>query len=80
MVHTLAGTDIGGKAEALAAASQFKRSQPYANQPASRAMLSVPAGRNCGLSNGQLRWPVLELADDNDNVGWVSDDNLVASQ
>lgn len=81
MVQNLGGIDIGGKAAAPSRSYTVQtpttlRSTP---SPTGKVVRALPAGivvYPTGTKDG-MYW---EVADDNDNVGWVKNDNLSASQ
>jgi hypothetical protein len=81
MVQNLGGIDVGGKAAAPSRSYTVRtpttlRSAP---SPTGKVLRALPAGivvYPTGTKDG-MYW---EVADDNDNVGWVKNDNLSASQ
>jgi curli biogenesis system outer membrane secretion channel CsgG len=81
MVNNLGGIDIGGK-EAAPSRSftvQTATTLRSAPNPTGKVMRALPVGLTVyptGNKDG-MYW---EVADDNDNVGWVKNDSLAASQ
>ncbi|HTN41124.1 MAG TPA: CsgG/HfaB family protein, partial [Asticcacaulis sp.] len=81
MVNNLGGVDIGGK-EAAPSRSftvQTATTLRSAPNPTGKVVRALPVGLTVyptGNKDG-MYW---EVADDNDNVGWVKNDSLAASQ
>jgi hypothetical protein len=81
MVQNLGGIDVGGKAAAPSRSYtvQTPTTLRSAPSPTGKVVRALPAGivvYPTGTKDG-MYW---EVADDNDNVGWVKNDNLSASQ
>ncbi len=81
MVNNLGGVDIGGKAAAPSRSFTVQTATTLrsAPSPTGKVMRALPVGLTVyptGNKDG-MYW---EVADDNDNVGWVKNDSLAASQ
>ncbi|ESQ92348.1 SH3 domain-containing protein [Asticcacaulis benevestitus] len=81
MVNNLGGIDVGGKAAAPSRSYTVQTATTLrsAPSPTGKVLRALPVGLvvyPTGTKDG-MYW---EVADDNDNVGWVKNDNLSASQ
>ena len=81
MINNLGGVDIGGKAAAPSRSFTVQTATTLrsAPSPTGKVVRALPVGLTVyptGNKNG-MYW---EVADDNDNVGWVKNDSLAASQ
>ncbi len=81
MVNNLGGIDVGGKADAPSRSFTVQTPTTLRKTPDSKGAVvrALPAGLvlyPTGEKNG-IWW---QVADDNDNVGWVMNDKLAATQ
>lgn len=81
MVNSLGGLDVGGKAAAPERAFTVQTATTLRKTPDPKGAVvrALPAGLTLyptGEKNG-IWW---QVADDNDNIGWVKNDTLAASQ
>lgn len=81
MINNLGGIDIGGKAAAPSRSFTVQTATTLRTSasPTGKVLRALPVGTvvyPTGNKDG-MYW---EVADDNDNVGWVKNDNLAASQ
>ncbi len=81
MVNNLGGIDVGGKADAPSRSFTVQTPTTLRKTPDSKGAIvrALPAGLvlyPTGEKNG-IWW---QVADDNDNVGWVMNDKLAATQ